>query len=89
MKLPETPQMALMEKNSWENIIHSQDWLVYRRFLLEHLNYLQKEVNDRLRRHEDRAAGESLRAYDDVKKMLDLVTIRISELNEQIKHGGK
>lgn len=89
MKAPETPQAALLEKNNWESIIHSPEWVIYRRFLVEHLAYLQKEVNDRVRKHDDRGAGESLRAMDDAKKMLDLVTIRLSELNEITKQGGR
>lgn len=89
MKLPETAQAALLEKDNWENIIHSPEWVVYRKFLVEHLNYLQNEVNDHLRKHEDRKAGEALRAYDDAKKMLDLVTMRISMLSKTIEKGGK
>lgn len=88
MKLPETPKACLFEKEQWENIIHTQEWVVYRNLLKEHLAHLQKEVNDHLRKHEDRFAAEALRAMDDSKKILDLVTTRIAELNQSIEQGG-
>ncbi len=85
MKLPETPKACLFEREQWENIIHAPEWIVYRNLLKEHIAHLQKEANDFLRKHEDRKAGEALRAMDDAKKILDLVTIRISDLNQQIE----
>lgn len=88
-KLPETKVAVLMEKQNWENIIHSEEWIVFRRLLKEHIDYLQNEVNHRLRNFEDRKSGESLRAMDDCKKMLDLVTIRISDLNKASEKGEK
>lgn len=88
-KMPETKSAVLMEKQNWENIIHSDEWIVFRQLLREHSEYLQKEANDHLRKYEDRAAGEALRAMDDCKKILDLVTVRISELNKNIENGSK
>lgn len=86
-KLPETKSAVLAEKQNWENIIHSEDWVVFRRLLKDHADYLQKEVNEALRKHDDRRAGEALRAMDDCGKILTLVTIRISELTKQAEKG--
>lgn len=88
MKLPETAQGVLYEKQKWEDIITSTDWVTYRNALKEHLAYLQKEVNDHLRKHEDRLAGEALRAMDDGNKFLDSINLRIRALNEKIEKGG-
>lgn len=88
-KLPETRAAVLLEKSNWDNIIHSDEWIVFRKLLREHIDYLQKEVNDNLRKHEDRKAGESLRAMDDSNKILTLITIRISELTKTSEQGAK
>lgn len=80
MKLPETRSAVLLELGSWENIIHSDDWLAFRRLLKEHTEYLQNEVNECLGRHEDRKAGEALRAMRDCNKIIDLVNKRITAL---------
>lgn len=85
MSIPETKDAILKELHAWENIIHSDEWIVFRNFLKEHCAYLQKEANDHLRKNEDRKAGESLRAMDDANKMLTLITQRIAALNK----GGK
>lgn len=87
MKIPETKQAALFEKQNWEDVIHSQEWLVFRKLIAEHCGFLQKEVNDCLRRHEDRKAGEALRALDDQNKILTLITQRIAALNEKTAKG--
>lgn len=86
MPIPENKDAILKELHAWEEVIHSESWVVYRNFLKEHCLFLQKEVNDHLRKHEDRLAGEALRAMDDANKMLTLITKRITELN---KNGGK
>ncbi len=82
MPIPESKDVILKELHSWENIIHSNEWIVFRNFLKDHCAFLQKEVNDHLRKHEDRAAGEALRAMDDANKMLTLITQRITALNK-------
>lgn len=89
MKLPETKKECLSEKENWDDIIHSPSWVVFRNLLKEHCAYLQKETNEYLEKHEDRKAGESLRAMKDSNKILTLVTQRISELNKTIEQGGK
>lgn len=86
-KLPETKVAILTEKHNWENIIHSDEWVVFRRLLKDHADYLQGEVNKCLRDHEDRRAGEVLRAMDDCNKILHLVTIRISEIQKASERG--
>lgn len=88
MKIPETPQAVLYEKQKWEDIITSPDWVTYRNALKEHVAYLQKEVNDHLRKHEDRLASEALRAMDDSNKFLDSINVRLKVLNEKIEKGG-
>ena len=89
MKLPETKQGLLIERDGWESIINSPDWVTYRRFLSDHLIYLQKEVNDFLRAQKFTEAYGKLIAMDDAKKMLDLVTIRLSDLNTEITRKEK
>lgn len=86
-KLPETKDAVLFELHNWQNIIRTDEWVSFRKLLKEHEEYLQNEVNKHLRKHEDRLAGEVLRAKDDCKKILDLVTIRISELNDKTTKG--
>jgi len=85
MALPETKQGLLLERDGWESIINSPDWVTYRRFLSEHLVYMQKQVNDALRKKEFTEAYGLLIAMDDAKKILDLVTIRLSDLNKAIE----
>lgn len=80
MKIPETKSAVLNEFDRWEEIIHSEAWLAYLRLVDEHCGFLQREANDHLRKHEDRAAGEALRAMDDARKITDLVKARITAL---------
>lgn len=89
MKLPETRQAALLEKDNWETIIHSPEWVVYRKFLIEHLNYLQNQVNGYLRKKEFTEAYGILIAMDDAKGILDSITIRLQSINKQIEKGEK
>lgn len=87
MKMPETKSMLLNELHSWQNIVKSDEWIVFRRLLKDHIDFLQKEANSYLRKHEDRQAAESLRAMDDCSQMLNLVTTRINQLNKLEKDG--
>lgn len=89
MKYPETKQGLLTERDSWEAIINSPHWTTYRKFLAEHVTYLQKEVNVLLRAQKFTEAYGKLTAMEDADKMLSLVTIRLSELNKLIEQGGK
>ncbi len=89
MKLPETPKAALLEKDNWENIIHSPEWVVYRRFLAEHLAWLQGKVNDHLRNQRFTEAYGCLKAMDDGKEMLDNITIRLQSLDKIAGKGEK
>lgn len=89
MKLPETPKAALFEKEKWESIVNSPEWIVYRNALKEHIAYLQNESNGYLRTQKFTEAFGSLRAMDDSKKFLDSITIKISQLNGIIEKGGK
>ncbi len=89
MKLPETSKACLFERDQWENIIHTPEWVVYRNLLKEHIAYLQKEVNDKLEEQKNVEAYGALRAMKDAKKILDLVTSRISDLNISIEGGKK
>lgn len=88
MKLPETPQACLFEKNNWESIVNSQNWIIYRKFLIEHIAFLQNEVNAFVRDQKMVEAYGSLRAMDDNRKFLDLITKRITALNEKIEKGA-
>ena len=74
-----------MELESWQNIIHTDDWRVFLKLLETHKSFLQKEVNDCLRKHEDRKAVESLRALDDCNKIIGLVTTTIAGLRSKIE----
>lgn len=87
-KMPETKESALHEKHSWEDIIRDPKWIVYKRLVAEHCVYLQREVNIHLRNHEDRRAGEALRALDDCNKILDLISTRLKMLNDQLEKGA-
>lgn len=87
-KLPETRIEVLSEKEKWENIISSSDWVAFRKYLEGHCAFLQKEVNDNLRAVRNLEAYGALRALDDSKKMLESVRIRLSELNKLVEKGG-
>lgn len=89
MKFPETPQAVLFEKQKWEEIINSADWVAYRNALKEHVAYLQREVNDHIRNKRDIEAFGALRAMDDSNKFLDSINVRMKALNEQSSKGGK
>ncbi len=82
MKLPETKSEVLSEKEKWEDIISSPDWVVFRKYLESHCIFLQKEANDHLREQRNVEAYGSLRAMDDAKKMLESVRIRLVNLNK-------
>lgn len=88
MKLPETPKAVLFEKQSWENIIISSDWTVYRNALKEHIAYLQNQVNTKLREQKNVEAYGLLIAMDDAKKFLDSITSRMMQLNQMIEKKG-
>ena len=88
MKLPETKQGLLTERDQWEAIINSPECFIYRKFLVEHINYLQKDLNDLLRTQKFTEAYGKLCALDDANRMLSLVTIRLSEINKNIEQGG-
>lgn len=89
MKLPETPKAVLFEKQSWENIITSVDWTVYRNALKEHIGYLQGEINSKLREQKNVEAYGKLIAMDDAKKFLDSITQRMMQLNGLSEKGQK
>lgn len=88
MKIPETDIELQLERDRWQNIISSPDWIVFRKWVAEHIDYLEKKSKTHLRQHEDRFASECLYAADDCKKMLESVRIRLSELNKTIEKGG-
>lgn len=83
MSIPEQKHACLMELQSWQNIIHSEEWVVFRRFLKDHTDYLQKEVNEDLRKGEHIKSAQTLRAMDDANKMLTLITQRITALTKK------
>lgn len=87
MKIPETKDAALHELHNWQNIIRTDEWVVFRKLLKEHAEWLQGEANKHLRKNEDRQAGETLRAMDDCNKILNLVTNRINELTTKAEKG--
>ncbi len=89
MKQLETPGEVLSERDEGESIINSPDWVVFRKWVVGHIDYLEKKSKDHLRNYEDRKAGEALFAADDCKKMLESIRIRLNSLNEQIEKGGK
>lgn len=89
MKLPDNLQAALLERDNWESIIHSPEWVVYRRFLAEHMAYLQRQSNEHIRNKRWEEGYGSLRAMDDCKNILDNITLRLQEINKQIEKGGK
>lgn len=89
MKLPETPQAVLYEKQKWEDIITSADWTVYRNALREHVAYQQNQVNIKLREQKFTEAYGLLIAMDDAKKFLDSITSRMMQLNGLSEKGNK
>ena len=78
--MPETKQSLLLDLDSWQNLIHSEDWRVFLKLLKTHKDYLQDRVNSHLRKHEDRKAGEELAKLDDCDKFISLVQSRITEI---------
>lgn len=89
MKLPETAKGILFEKEAWESIIGSSNWVVYRKALSEHVIYLQNQVNVKLREQKNVEAYGYLIAMDDCNKFLDSINKRMSALNELSEKGGK
>lgn len=89
MKLPETKQGLLFERDSWESIINSPDWKIYRDALREHISYLQEKVNSSLRQQKNVEAYGFLMAMDDSGKFLDSINIRLKSINAKIEQGGK
>ena len=83
----ESKPSLLMELDSWQNLIHSDDWRVFIRLLKTHQDYLQRQVNELLAQHEDRRAGEELAKLNDCKKLVGLVQTRINDLKQQNKGG--
>lgn len=89
MKLPETRVEVLSEKDKWENIINSSDWVVFRKYLESHCLFLQNQVNEDLRCQRFTDAYGTLRAMDDARKMLESVRIRLVNLNKLSEKGEK
>ncbi len=87
MKNIETKQELVSERDEWEGIINSPDWVVFSRWIKGHIEYLEKQSKEYLRKHEDRKAGEALYASDDWRKTLESVRIRLASLNEKIEQG--
>ena len=58
MKEFETPKEIIQERDEWEGIINSPDWVVFVRFVKNHIDYLEKQSRDHTRKHEDRKAGK-------------------------------
>ena len=85
MKQLENPGEVLAERDQWEGIIRSPDWIVFRKWVDSHVAYLEKKSKEHLRNCEDRKAGEYLFAADDFRKMLESVRIRLASINEQIE----
>lgn len=77
----------LLELNSWDEIIHSDNWRVFLKLLKAHQEYLQGQVNEYLSKHEDRKAGECLACLNDSKKIIALVQNRINEIRKSL--GGE
>jgi len=84
MRLPESKQQIVAEIDAWENIIHSESWAVYVRFLREHIIYLQREMNKKVEDRDFYGACESLGAIRDSQKMLDAVTKRLENLRKNV-----
>ena len=88
MKIPETKQQIVSEIDAWENIIHSDSWAVYVRFLKEHIIYLQKEMNNRVEKQDFYGASATLGAIRDSQGMLDSVTKRLEILRKNAEKGA-
>lgn len=88
MKKLENQGEVLEQRDQWEGIIRSPDWIIFRKWVEGHIEYLEKKSKEHLRNCEDRKAGEYLFAADDFKKMLESVRVRLQQLNEQIAQGG-
>lgn len=88
MRIPETPQACLFEKEKWEQLIVSADWVAYRNALKEHSAYLQIEANTHIRNQRFTEAFGSIRAMDDSNKFLDSINVRIRALNEKLERSA-
>lgn len=89
MAIPETKYGVMEDRDAWESIINSPDWIVFVRWIKGHIEYLEKNSRDHLRKHEDRLAGEKLAAADDWRRVLESIRVRLNELNNKIEQGGK
>lgn len=87
MKIPESKHQIVAEIDAWENIIHSESWAVYVRFLKEHIVFLQKEMNNKVEAQDFYGASASLGAIRDNQRMLDAVTKRLEILRKNVEKG--
>ena len=87
MKQLENSGEVLAERDQWEGIIRSPDWIVFRKWVDGHVAYLEKKSKEHLRNCEDRKAGEYLFAADDFRKMLESVRVRLEQLNTKVENG--
>ena len=85
MEYQETKPSLLLELDSWQNLIHSEDWRAFLKLLKAHQEYLQAQVNSCLEKHEDRKAGEELAKLNDCRKMVALIEGRIKQLRVEIE----
>jgi hypothetical protein len=78
-------QDLFQELESWENIIHSEDWRVFLKLLATHKDFLQAQVNGYLVSHEDRKASEALAKLNDCDQIIRLVSKRIEEIRKKME----
>ena len=74
---------GIKELEALTDIVQSTDWRAYVRLLELHSQWLQKQVNICLRKHEDRLACEWLAKMDECDRMADIMKNRIKQLHEQ------
>lgn len=83
MSIPETKDAVLLEFGAWQSIIHSEDWVVFRRLLKEHSEWLCDKALEHIDKKEYDEAACKRYAMKDCQKILTLIENRIKELREK------
>lgn len=83
----ETPQ--LHELSTWEALIKSEEWQVYRKLCEDHKEYLTKECLMYVKKGDFHNAVRAEAKVEDVEKQLNLITARMGELRREGAKDGK
>ena len=73
----------MQEYQFWQELIDSSNWKYLHELYGKHRVYLQKKVNEYLRKGDCELARIELAKMDDLQKQLDLIKARVDELKKK------